>query len=42
MPSEEAPLVTFNDEEMARLRKLREVFLRSYGIAPRHIEQQEE
>jgi hypothetical protein len=42
MLSAEAPAVIFNDEELARLRELRQAFLRSHGIAPRQSEQQED
>jgi hypothetical protein len=34
MPSADAPSVSFNEEELARLRELRRAFLRSQGVYP--------
>jgi hypothetical protein len=38
MPSAEAPTVSFDEEELAKLRMLRQAFLRSQGIALRDNE----
>jgi hypothetical protein len=34
MPSADAPAISFNDEELARLRELRRIFLVSQGLQP--------
>jgi hypothetical protein len=42
MPSESAPSVSFNGEELARLRELRRTFLRSHSVTPQDEQGQEE
>jgi hypothetical protein len=34
MPSADAPAISFSQEELVRLRRLRRTFLRSQGIQP--------
>jgi hypothetical protein len=36
MPSADAPAISFNEEELARLRELRRTFLRVQGVPPRN------